>query len=80
MQIKASVTCPNPASERLSIGNYQQVNHIEVFNAAGARLLESKRVTAQGLDISHLSPGLHMVKMVLSDGSFQETKLVITRS
>ncbi|NIJ54685.1 BspA family leucine-rich repeat surface protein [Dyadobacter arcticus] len=70
---------PNPASDRLLIGNYPQIKQIELFNSKGVKLLENKKVTAQGIDISKLSPGLHTVKMVSTDGIIQTSKLVISR-
>ncbi|MGN7888320.1 BspA family leucine-rich repeat surface protein [Dyadobacter sp. 22481] len=70
---------PNPASGRLFLDNYAAVESVVLYNVAGFKLLESKKMTAQGIDIGTAEPGLHTIKLVFADGSTKMSKVIITK-
>jgi surface protein len=70
---------PNPASDRLLLNDYNSVKSVKLYNMAGLNLLDITKITAQGIDISCLSPGLHTAKVTFFDGSTKTSKLVITK-
>lgn len=70
---------PNPATERLFIDNHDKVKSVTVYNSAGIKLLENKNVTAQGIDVSRLSPSQLLLKVTLHDGSIETGKAIIEK-
>lgn len=70
---------PNPASGRLFFDNYGDIKYAVLYNLSGARLLETQKVTAQGIDISTAEPGLHTIKLTFADGSTKTRKVIVTK-
>jgi hypothetical protein len=70
---------PNPASDRLLIGGYGQVKEVTLYNAAGVKMLRNKMISAQGIDVSKILPGVYAVELKLVNGSTQASKILITR-
>ncbi len=70
---------PNPASGRLFFDNYSNIKNVVVYNLAGAKLLEDKKMTVQGIDLAKLSPGLYHVSIILNDGSTRGSNVVVNR-
>jgi len=55
---------PNPTFGKLNIdtrGN--TVNHIELFNTQGKRVMNTSLNNLNQIDVSHLSPGIYFIKL-----------------
>jgi len=55
---------PNPTFDKLNIdtrGN--TVNHIELFNTQGKRVMNTSLNNLNQIDVSHLSPGIYFIKL-----------------
>ena len=70
---------PNPATDRLFISNYSRVRNLVIYNTLGIKLLENRKLTAQGIDVRNLSPGQHLIKVTLDDGSMQTSKAIFVK-
>jgi hypothetical protein len=78
-EFSATVTAyPNPTSGSLKLKNFIKVKHVVLHNAAGRKVLERSGPTAEGVDISHLTPGVYNVTLSLFDGSKQVQKIVVS--
>jgi surface protein len=70
---------PNPASSRLFFDGYSNIKSVVVYNLAGPKLLEDKKMTVQGMDVGKLLPGLYQVNITLNDGSTKGSQVIINR-
>jgi uncharacterized protein (TIGR02145 family) len=57
---------PNPATEKLYIKNSNYTNGIIIFDLQGKKVL-SKQIDSNPIDISNLSKGIYVVKLVCSE-------------
>jgi hypothetical protein len=57
---------PNPATDFIILRGGNDVDHIEIFNAQGRRVMQPKLQNGQ-IDISPLPPGMYWVKVRSKD-------------
>lgn len=72
---------PNPASDALTIRNYEQGSvTVEVFNTAG-RLVYTTLMTGttHRLDVTPLSPGLYVVRLFDATGKSSSQRVIVQR-
>ena len=72
-------TYPNPASDRLLIGNYARVQQVSIRNTSGRTVLQQQTVSDQGIDVSKLAPGTYIVSLTLFDSTISTHKVVVTK-
>jgi surface protein len=70
---------PNPATDKLMIGNHEEVNEISIYNQAGLKVLKRRSISAQGIDVSKLLPGSYTISITLSDGSRYAGKVQVMK-
>nr|WP_295921868.1 SdrD B-like domain-containing protein [uncultured Dyadobacter sp.] len=72
---------PNPVSDVLYVKglNPEKVKELSVVNSRGERMLKSGRITAQGIDVSHLPAGLYTVTVKDTDGKVRSFKVMVSR-
>ena len=70
---------PNPATDRLLFKEYAQIQQAAMYNSTGTRVLDVGKVTADGIDVSRLNPGIYQVKLTLSDGTLYTHKVAVAR-
>lgn len=54
---------PNPVKDRLFIQNPAGITHAELYNMAGQKVLSTKTVTKDGIDVSKLGKGNYVLKV-----------------
>ena len=67
---------PNPSSDYIKVRNAQTIDQIQIFDINGRMVINTKDVTNQ-INISHLSPGLYIVKGVNMDGAVDTKRLEV---
>jgi hypothetical protein len=70
---------PNPVSNRVMISNYEQVKQVSVYNGLGTKILESQKLSPDGIDVTRLQQGICTIRLVLFDGTVSTQKILITR-
>lgn len=70
---------PNPASDQLVFPDHQRISDVTFYNVGGIKVLQKTGLTAQGIDISKLSPGLYTVLVTLSDGGRYTDKVQVLK-
>ena len=70
---------PNPVSDRLLIGNYAAVKEVSVKNTAGQSLLQVRKLSSDGIDVSKLAPGIYAITVTLFDGTISTHKVAVTQ-
>ncbi len=70
---------PNPATDRLTLKNTENIDRLEVLSLTGARVLTSNGIPSDGVDLSRLSPGLYTVRVIRNDGSFVSGKIAVVK-
>ncbi len=65
---------PNPASTYFRVENGTQVEHIEMFNILGVKVLETNGMNNHYVDISSLKHGLYFVRFVGRDSKILTTQ------
>jgi len=69
---------PNPANERVYIEGEQNV-YIEIIDASGKTLINRrKQGTLEEIDISELSEGIYIIKIIDQKGKQAQQKLMVT--
>jgi hypothetical protein len=78
MKISNVYVYPNPASDRFSIitSSDAGIASVEIFNAAGEKVLAKAIVIDNAIDISFLNAGIYFVNVEFENGSTQIEKLV----
>ncbi len=67
---------PNPVSQDLNIKSQHVITHLEIYNLIGQKVLEKTIGVAEAqLNVSHLSPGVYLVK-IDSEGSSETLKII----
>jgi hypothetical protein len=71
---------PNPASDLLFVNNAEinKLKTLTIVTQDGKELITSS-VSAAGVSIKNLQPGLYLVKLLSSDGALSTHKLVISK-
>jgi hypothetical protein len=55
---------PNPTLDKLNIDAHgNTVNHIELFDVQGKRVMTTSLTNSNQVDVSHLSPGIYFIKL-----------------
>jgi hypothetical protein len=55
---------PNPTLDKLNIDAHgNTVNHIELFDIQGKRVMTTSLTNSNQVDVSHLSPGIYFIKL-----------------
>jgi hypothetical protein len=55
---------PNPTLDKLNIDAHgNTVNHIELFDVQGKRVMTTSLANSNQVDVSHLSPGIYFIKL-----------------
>lgn len=70
---------PNPTSDKLFIKDYENVKNLTISNLSGMKVLDMKQVPSNGIDIKHLSPGIHTVSLILLNGTPYTHKFVVSK-
>lgn len=71
---------PNPASDRVTIQSVTGIVKVELFNAAGQKVLEkSTKGNEVILEIPEISPGEHLLKVFTDKTDFGTFKILIRR-
>ncbi|WP_342089250.1 BspA family leucine-rich repeat surface protein [Dyadobacter sp. OTU695] len=70
---------PNPATDKLMIGNHEEVNEVSIYNQAGLKVLKRRSISAQGIDVSKLPPGSYTISVTLSDGRRHAGKVQVMK-
>jgi hypothetical protein len=70
---------PNPVSDRLLIRDHNQVKHATLTSVSGMRVLSRSSVSAEGLDVRSLAPGVYMLSLTLFDGTISTQKIAVSR-
>jgi hypothetical protein len=58
---------PNPANDKLSINSKKTFDHIEILTAQG-QILKSLTINNNTIDVSGLSKGLYLLRIVCKEG------------
>lgn len=77
--MEESSVYPNPASERLLIQNHSTLKQVIIRDASGTKILEFGKITANGIDIRNLNPGLYSVTTVSTNGTVYTHKFLVGR-
>jgi hypothetical protein len=76
LSIQNKVTIyPNPAREFIFLNGYELINKIFIHNAFGSLIKEY--TSQEQINVSTLSPGLYIMKIILNDGYIEEIKVVL---
>ena len=67
---------PNPTTNLVSISGLTNNGNVQLFSVLGIKVLEQNIENNASLDVSNLSSGVYLVKIVSDYKSF-ETKLII---
>lgn len=70
---------PNPASSVLYIKGVEFVRHISLTNTNGQVVAQYNAMPEKGIDLSRLSSGIYLVRIVAEDGSQTVRKVVISK-
>ncbi|MCE7044217.1 T9SS type A sorting domain-containing protein [Dyadobacter sp. CY312] len=75
----SALVYPNPVSEKLNINNYGQVKQVEIYDSSGRKVLSVEQVSAQGIDLTRLNPGIHTVKITQFDNASATSKIIVIK-
>lgn len=67
---------PNPVSSILYLKSKQKVNNVEIFSAAGTRVMNSKDKNITSVNMEGLTTGVYMVNITLSNGQVVTKKVI----
>jgi hypothetical protein len=68
---------PNPATDKLTIENAGVGTSLEVYDVVGKLMLRTKLESAkEQIDISHLSPGMYLLRFISKEGQQGNVKFV----
>jgi hypothetical protein len=72
---------PNPVADRLYIdaNDPGMVKEVNFYDMSGSKLLTSKATGTSGIEVKNLVPGMYLVQMILSDGTTNSSKVIVTR-
>ncbi|PWJ54086.1 putative secreted protein (Por secretion system target) [Dyadobacter jejuensis] len=72
---------PNPASDRLRIGNVasKKINDVKVYNQLGQSLIHITEVPDEGIDVSKLPTGIYMLTLKTIDGLVSHHKMTLVK-
>ncbi len=73
------VLYPNPAANRFRLTGRPVIKLLEVFSITGIRVLTVAEIPADGVDLSHLSPGQYTVRATGKDGSLASRSISIVK-
>ena len=63
---------PNPASEMLNVSSARSIDKVSVMSLTGQMVMEqTANANSISLNISQLRNGFYLVKVILTDGSFE---------
>jgi hypothetical protein len=58
---------PNPANEFVQISTSETITGVEVYNLIGKRVISSSKLTNNKIDVSNLSKGVYILKVMSND-------------
>jgi hypothetical protein len=58
---------PNPANEFVQISTNETITGVEVYNLIGKRVISSSKLTNNKIDVSNLSKGVYVLKVMSND-------------
>ncbi|WP_254560967.1 T9SS type A sorting domain-containing protein [Dyadobacter diqingensis] len=72
---------PNPVVDKIYVGSDQinQIDLIRVVNTTGHVVAAVSKITAAGLDVGHLAPGIYVLQIKKTDGKVQTDRVMIVR-
>ncbi|MCF2443335.1 T9SS type A sorting domain-containing protein [Dyadobacter sp. CY345] len=70
---------PNPTSSRVMISNYDQVKQFTMFNASGVKIVETPKISAEGIDVTKLQQGFYIITLIRFDGSVSTQKVLLVK-
>jgi hypothetical protein len=70
---------PNPVSNRVMIRDYEHVKQAAMYNALGMKVVESQKISAEGIDVTRLQQGIYTITLIQFDGSVCTQKLLVIR-
>ncbi|WP_353719498.1 T9SS type A sorting domain-containing protein [Dyadobacter sp. 676] len=74
-----AIAYPNPVAERLLIPAHGQVKQATLTSLSGMRVLSRSSVSADGLDVRGLAPGIYTLSLTLLDGTISTQKVAVSR-
>lgn len=75
VKLEKTTIYPNPAKDVLNITNADKVESIEIYNMVGQKLLSEKTIKENKLDVSKLTNGTYILKLV-KNGKEESIKFV----
>lgn len=69
----STVIYPNPATDVVNVESKENVTSVEIIGLSGQKLFNSN---AKQINVSHLSKGIYIVKVLLENGKIETHKLI----
>jgi hypothetical protein len=70
---------PNPATDKITIGNYRGVKSVEICNFSGQVILKRTNLKSPQIEVSELSPGAYTIVKRMHSGDQQIARILIAR-
>lgn len=67
---------PNPVKDVLNISSKSNVESVSVFNVIGQQLINDLKVTNGQMDVSSLTPGTYVFKVMFEEGQIETFKII----
>lgn len=67
---------PNPVQDVLNITSQKGVKEVSIFNLTGQKVVNNAKLTQGQINVSALSPGTYIFRVVLEDGKVETFKIV----
>ena len=67
---------PNPVRDILNIKSQKEIESVELTNMLGQTVIKSKELNDQKLNVSSLTPGVYVLKVVFDNGNTQVVKVM----
>jgi len=67
---------PNPATDRISIQNSEELSNIRIYSVIGSLVYESENVS-RTIDISSLNKGVYSIQATGENGELYSTKIIV---
>ncbi|SEI51480.1 Por secretion system C-terminal sorting domain-containing protein [Dyadobacter sp. SG02] len=74
---RENLVYPNPAGQKLFLKELGRVRNAAIFTATGIKMVETDRISSEGIDVSRLSNGVHTVVLHFNDGTSQSHKIIV---
>jgi surface protein len=75
----ASFVYPNPAADKITLGNYRDVKSVEFCNSLGHVILKRTNLDGPQIEVSELSPGVYTIVKRMHSGDQQSARILIAK-